>query len=907
MNEREDKNLSNSETNNLNKIISFPQQDYESSTKQNQNYNAPLSSSSKNISPLINLQQKFFGKGKEVSPTILDKKIKDKSSNEIPKIIPGENELKNINKNDFLKVRKIKKISENDFLTLKNEIIGMENLDLLYEDIINCNYLPLNEIDFSANVGCILPFSSLVESLFNSNIITIEEMNYRYELFKKYIFNYRPIKGDGNCFYRAIIFRYFEIVILNKKIELLKNIISEMYESFNSNEIRSRLRVKYNFIINTRLVLHIMIIILNLLEEGRISDAHYFYVKTIVIEDSFDYGLIIYFRYIFYLYIKQNENKIYLEDFAIKIGNLLPSNYETNEGMFLFNKFYYLYLLSMFTDAEKIIIHLTPFVLGINLDVIIFNDNEDKTIKNMIYSGKCEYNFNEEKLFVLNINGHYELLYSEDDNIKNKDIFKEYINDYYYDMSKEQVPKNYKNNGNQDVKNVKEKDNCENNTMIESSSQSQKKNLIFNNDIENNQINEERELKNKNETVEINNKYKVQIKIINKSAQKPQKPFLFEEEKKEEDNIISEKIKYSEQKDTNYQNLIKNRNNDENNNSNKKDNNESNIIDNNQENKQININRVNLIEKMDKEVDNDENIINEQKITNKNELANDNLNSQTKKNIKEYSKSREEKCESCLKNYIKKNNNIIFNNICENCLKKNIINEIYPKFLEYMKDAISKKIFDFSFKIIFNDFVDKKIEIFNNNITIRNALEKLNNNYKSKFEMHPIFGDIKKKFCIFCLCDFNKTKTKYEIPCKCNFCSIDHIKRYFHMINNFKNKSNYICICSHEYSNIDIYNIGIFFYLNKLYSLKEDTIDFLNQNYLEKQCCFCSISIGNNNRKRIKIKDFEDEIILGDTNKLKHYICDNCFYQYGDNVETFSCFICNKNHIVNNKNSLYLL
>ena len=907
MNEREDKNLSNSETNNLNKIISFPQQDYESSTKQNQNYNAPLSSSSKNISPLINLQQKFFGKGKEVSPTILDKKIKDKSSNEIPKIIPGENELKNINKNDFLKVRKIKKISENDFLTLKNEIIGMENLDLLYEDIINCNYLPLNEIDFSANVGCILPFSSLVESLFNSNIITIEEMNYRYELFKKYIFNYRPIKGDGNCFYRAIIFRYFEIVILNKKIELLKNIISEMYESFNSNEIRSRLRVKYNFIINTRLVLHIMIIILNLLEEGRISDAHYFYVKTIVIEDSFDYGLIIYFRYIFYLYIKQNENKIYLEDFAIKIGNLLPSNYETNEGMFLFNKFYYLYLLSMFTDAEKIIIHLTPFVLGINLDVIIFNDNEDKTIKNMIYSGKCEYNFNEEKLFVLNINGHYELLYSEDDNIKNKDIFKEYINDYYYDMSKEQVPKNYKNNGNQDVKNVKEKDNCENNTMIESSSQSQKKNLIFNNDIENNQINEERELKNKNETVEINNKYKVQIKIINKSAQKPQKPFLFEEEKKEEDNIISEKIKYSEQKDTNYQNLIKNRNNDENNNSNKKDNNESNIIDNNQENKQININRVNLIEKMDKEVDNDENIINEQKITNKNELANDNLNSQTKKNIKEYSKSREEKCESCLKNYIKKNNNIIFNNICENCLKKNIINEIYPKFLEYMKDAISKKIFDFSFKIIFNDFVDKKIEIFNNNITIRNALEKLNNNYKSKFEMHPIFGDIKKKFCIFCLCDLNKTKTKYEIPCKCNFCSIDHIKRYFHMINNFKNKSNYICICSHEYSNIDIYNIGIFFYLNKLYSLKEDTIDFLNQNYLEKQCCFCSISIGNNNRKRIKIKDFEDEIILGDTNKLKHYICDNCFYQYGDNVETFSCFICNKNHIVNNKNSLYLL
>ena len=166
--------------------------------------------------------------------------------------------------------------------------------------------------------------------------------------------------------------------------------------------------------------------------------------------------------------------------------------------------------------------------------------------------------------------------------------------------------------------------------------------------------------------------------------------------------------------------------------------------------------------------------------------------------------------------------------------------------------------------------------------------------------MHPLFQEMKKKFCIFCLGDLNKDR--YEIPCKCNFCSIDHIKKYFHLKNNFRYKSNYICICSHEYTNEDIYNIGIFFYLNKLHSLKEDTIDFLNQNYLEKQCCFCSSSIGVNNRKRIKIKDFEDEIILGDTNKLRHFICNYCVYQYRNNVETFNCFICNKNHIVLNLN-----
>ena len=498
-NENEEK--SNDESNSIQKVKNLGVQENDKIYNKTQDYKDPHISY-KNISSSIKMQQKFFGK--ESSPTIFDEKLKKKSSNQIQKVISGSDELKNINKDDFLKVRKINKISDNDFDILKNEIISRENLDILYNDIINCDYLPLNEIDFSANVGCMLPFAFLIESLFNNNIITIEEMNDRYELFKKYIYNYRPIKGDGNCFYRAVIFRYFEIVILNKKIELLKNIIKEMYESFNSNEIRSRIRIKYGFVLNTRLVLLIMIIILNLLEEGKISEAHYFYVKSVVIEDSFDYGLIIYYRYIFYLYIKKNENKIYLENFPIKIGNLLPSNYETEQGMFLFNKFYYLYLLSMFKDAEKIIIHLTPFVLGINLDVIIFHDNEDKTIKNMIYSGESEYTFKEDKIFVLNINGHYELLYSENDNDKNKDIFQNYINDYY-NINFRKVSLNDENNSQQND-NKDEEEKYQNNIIYESSSHFLNKKSIEENEKVNNIDNFKEENKDDNEVTENKNK-----------------------------------------------------------------------------------------------------------------------------------------------------------------------------------------------------------------------------------------------------------------------------------------------------------------------------------------------------------------------------------------------------------------
>ena len=69
---------------------------------------------------------------------------------------------------------------------------------------------------------------------------------------------------------------------------------------------------------------------------------------------------------------------------------------------------------------------MAQFVLGINLDIIVFDDKEDETIKNVNFTGKSEYNFNNDKMFVLNVAGHYELLYSKNDNIKYQEIFEKY-------------------------------------------------------------------------------------------------------------------------------------------------------------------------------------------------------------------------------------------------------------------------------------------------------------------------------------------------------------------------------------------------------------------------------------------------------------------------------------------------
>jgi hypothetical protein len=42
--------------------------------------------------------------------------------------------------------------------------------------------------------------------------------------------------------------------------------------------------------------------------------------------------MIFYFRYLLYEYIKENGYKLYTKEFSVKIGNLLPSEYETESG-----------------------------------------------------------------------------------------------------------------------------------------------------------------------------------------------------------------------------------------------------------------------------------------------------------------------------------------------------------------------------------------------------------------------------------------------------------------------------------------------------------------------------------------------------------------------------------------------
>ena len=517
-------------------IISLNEEDEDGSQTGNSSSN--LAKSHFGLGDFSKMQEDILGEYNEVSSTVLDEKIQRKicsKGKEMRKIktFVNHNDIdakdiennNNINENDnFLKIREINEISNEEFYKMKYDLLNDDYLEQLKNFIIDFQY-SVNSPNSTISIGSLFPLEKLVESGFNNDNDFIDEMLKKYNLFEEYIFNYRTIKGDGNCYYRAVMFRYIEILILNKKISLLQNIIFDMKNSFYSQEILSRKEIKMNTVFKPELPLKIMIIILDLVIKNKAELAHLIFLKSLLICPIFDFGLIFYFRYIFYTYIKENENKLYLKNFPIKIGNLLPSKYETEDDKFLFDSFYQNYLLKMFMEAEKIIIYLTPFILGINLDIIIFNDESD-IIKKINYDGKPKYLI-EDRIFLMNLKNHYELLYTKHNNEKYESLFSKYINNDYLKNSailhelskknniiikpKENINKHVNKNSNKNIPNVKI--NTNNDININTN------NNINNNIINNIIINNSNIPSNKDE----DNKNKIIPAISKPSAKKKKK------------------------------------------------------------------------------------------------------------------------------------------------------------------------------------------------------------------------------------------------------------------------------------------------------------------------------------------------------------------------------------------------
>ncbi len=161
---------------------------------------------------------------------------------------------------------------------------------------------------------------------------------------------YRKVKGDGNSFYRIIIFQIFEIIIINKKINLLRSIILDIHQCYNNSITQNYLNDGKLDKIKPNLIFQILISIYLKCEENNIELAYKIFLISINSCKSFDEGLIWYYRYILYKYIKDNQLNHFSKTFNINIGSLLPEKYENNGNYKLMNfikKIYLNYLIML--------------------------------------------------------------------------------------------------------------------------------------------------------------------------------------------------------------------------------------------------------------------------------------------------------------------------------------------------------------------------------------------------------------------------------------------------------------------------------------------------------------------------------------------------------------------------------
>ena len=656
--------------------------------------------------------------------TKINNQLKEKGLKRQNSIFPSSKEVNQINLKESLKdigvlsseteqhlmIRKLPDITDEKYNEMKNKIINdIDVLSKLYDYMnnININYKnPKSNI----SIGGISPLSYLIETFFNLDKEKEKEINYKYNILRPYIYNYRTIYGDGNCFYRAVIFRYLEILILNKSIKILQNFIYDVVLSFSSDILQQR-RIILNEDIKPELTFKILFIIVDLLKKDMITEAHQILFKGFSTCRKFDYALVLYFRYILYDYIKKNENKIYLESFPILIGNLLPSQYETNDGKFLFDLFYENFLLKFYKDAEKIVIYLTPFVLGIELDIVVF-DIEGEILQKFIYEGKSEIKTTD-IITLLNKKNHYEIIYTESDEKNNKK---------YFEI--------FENNIKPNILNITQTNENDNNTYNDDNDFRLLKTDGFNSSekIENNDNFNNNENNNINSDDKENNNNDKEINIDNKSNND-----------KEKNNIDNE--------NQNNNNKEKNNNNEQNNNNNDKEkNNNDKEKNNNGKENDKNINKENEIKKNDKEYhkkNNNENELNHTDnniLNNKNKNLNQNIdnNNNTQNNIDKniYVNNKNDNKNDSNKNNIFDKGNINKSNYDNNKHDKNENSSNNNNSTNDRKNInnINNNI-NINQKIV-NDTginINKQSNINNKIITNNNINNKKNNNIKSNF------------------------------------------------------------------------------------------------------------------------------------------------------------------------------
>ena len=295
------------------------------------------------------------------------------------------NEINDENK--YLKKRHWDSLDDNKILFLEQKaeeifkVLDKKRVDNLKQQINKCNldnfYKNFRPKCNDKAIGSISSLDFLVETTFNCSPNHYDIMIEDREKLKSYIYKFRSVLGDGDCFYRGFIFSFLENIILTNNIMLMKELLILFHEKINPKNdlIKDKDYLLILHQMNFEIVTSILYILINQMESD-IEKAYKSLLKVFLYCPDFDFGIIYFTRYLIYEFITANEDKIYSREFQLEVGCLLPEDYIIDKGDkndYLFEDYFSLQLMQTKTFAEKIVLYIAPFVFNTNMNILIYD------------------------------------------------------------------------------------------------------------------------------------------------------------------------------------------------------------------------------------------------------------------------------------------------------------------------------------------------------------------------------------------------------------------------------------------------------------------------------------------------------------------------------------------------------
>ena len=295
------------------------------------------------------------------------------------------NEVNDTNK--FLKKRKWDSLDDNKFEELEEKYqkvckeLDKNKINDLIRQINKCNlekfYNDFKPKINNKTIGSVSSLDFMIENTFNGQEANYDIMITDKAQLEPYMYKFRSVLGDGDCFYRGVIFSFLENIILTNNIMLMKELLILYHEKINTNNklLKDKEYLYVFYQMNISIVSQILYIFIDLMENNS-KLAYNTLLKIFLYCPDFDFSIIFFTRYLIYEYISANENKLYSNDFQVEVGLLLPEDYVKEKGEkneYLFENYYSLQLMQPKSFAEKIVVYITPFVFNIDMNVIIYD------------------------------------------------------------------------------------------------------------------------------------------------------------------------------------------------------------------------------------------------------------------------------------------------------------------------------------------------------------------------------------------------------------------------------------------------------------------------------------------------------------------------------------------------------